>query len=299
MRTRLVSRLSLAVMLLACDGTPTTGVPGDGVNIDPNARIASVAVVPTRLTVSRGQNAQLSAQLRDATGATIIGPSVRWASSNNTVAIVGPAGQVSALTEGVVNISASAGGLTANSVVAVVDVPVASVSLEPAATTMYAGQEAVISATTRDALGVQLTGRFIAWTSSNPAVATISPLGLVRALTPGTVTVTATSEGRAATAQVVVLPVAVASLQLNTTTLNLTIPQTTQLSVTPRDARGNALTGRTVAWSSNNTAVATVNPTGLVTAAGFGTAAVTATVEGVSASASVNVAPAGSPTASM
>ena len=299
MRTRLVARLALAAALLACDGTPTTGVPDDGVNIDPNARIATVAVVPTQVTVSRGRSVQLLAQLRDATGATIIGPSVRWASSNNTVAIVGPSGEVTALGDGVVNISASAGGLTANSVVAVVEVPVATVTLDPAATTMYEGQEAVISATTRDAFGVALSGRFIAWTSSDPAVATISPLGLLTARAPGAVTITATSEGRSATAQVTVLPTPVASLQLSSTTLNLTIPQTAQLSVTPRDARGNVLTGRTVTWSSNNAAVATASPTGLVTATGFGTAAVTATVEGLSASASINVAPAGSPAASL
>ena len=299
MRFRSIARLALAFAVLGCDGTPTTGVSDDGINIDPNAVIATVDVVPAAVTVSRGQEVQLSAKLRDRTGATIIGPAVQWSSSDGSVAIVSQSGTVSALADGVVNIRAIAGGLTGTSVVAVVDVPVASVSIEPAATTMYAGQEAVLVAVARDAQGVRLTGRFVAWTSSDTLLATVDPLGHVRARAAGTVTITATSEGRSATAQVSVLNVPVASLQLNATTLNLTIPQSTTLSATPRDAQGNALGGRAVTWTSNNTAVVTVSPTGVVTARGFGSAAVTATVEGVSASASVNVAPTGSSTASM
>src|SRR3989442_6348376 len=42
--------------------------------------------------------------------------------------------------------------------------------------------------------------------------------------------------------------------------------QTAQLTATPKDANGTPLTGRVVTWSSDNTAVAMVNASGLVTA---------------------------------
>jgi Bacterial Ig-like domain (group 2)/Leishmanolysin len=54
------------------------------------------------------------------------------------------------------------------------------------------------------------------------------------------------------------------------------IGQTQQLSPTIKDERGNALTGVTVTWTSSNNNVATVSPTGLVTAHSAGSAQITA-----------------------
>src|SRR5438309_1094702 len=67
------------------------------------------------------------------------------------------------------------------------------------------------------------------------------------------------------------------------------VGQTVQLAATPKDANGNPLSGRVVTWSSNNTAVATVDGNGLVTGVTAGSAIVTATSEGQSGTASVTV----------
>jgi hypothetical protein len=64
---------------------------------------------------------------------------------------------------------------------------------------------------------------------------------------------------------------------------------TTQLTATAKDANGSVLSGRTVSWSSSSTTVATVSATGLITAVGAGSAGITATSEGKSGSATVNV----------
>jgi hypothetical protein len=62
-----------------------------------------------------------------------------------------------------------------------------------------------------------------------------------------------------------------------------------QAVATLRDANNNVLTGRTVAWASGNTAVATVSGTGVVTGVAAGTTAITGTSGGVSGSANVTV----------
>ncbi|MGH7462393.1 MAG: Ig-like domain-containing protein, partial [Longimicrobiales bacterium] len=62
-----------------------------------------------------------------------------------------------------------------------------------------------------------------------------------------------------------------------------------QLSATLRDASNNILTGRVVTWSSSNTAIATVNASGLVTGVAAGTATITATSEGRTGTATVTV----------
>ncbi|NOT07916.1 MAG: Ig-like domain-containing protein, partial [Gemmatimonadales bacterium] len=57
-------------------------------------------------------------------------------------------------------------------------------------------------------------------------------------------------------------------------------PQQTQaLTATTLDASGNTLTGRSVTWTTSALTVATVSATGLVTAAGVGSATITATSE--------------------
>ena len=64
---------------------------------------------------------------------------------------------------------------------------------------------------------------------------------------------------------------------------------TVQLTATLRDAAGNVLTGRAVAWSSSNTSTATVSGTGLVTGVAAGPATITATSETKSGAAVVTV----------
>ncbi|MBI4502574.1 MAG: Ig-like domain-containing protein [Gemmatimonadetes bacterium] len=64
---------------------------------------------------------------------------------------------------------------------------------------------------------------------------------------------------------------------------------TFQFRATVRDAAGNALTGQTVAWSSANTGVATVDGTGLARGVSPGSTTVTATSGGKSGSATVTV----------
>lgn len=68
------------------------------------------------------------------------------------------------------------------------------------------------------------------------------------------------------------------------------IGATVQLVASVRDASGNAISGFSVAWVSSNEGVVTVSASGLVTAVGNGTAAVTGAANGVSASAVVTVA---------
>jgi len=67
------------------------------------------------------------------------------------------------------------------------------------------------------------------------------------------------------------------------------VGQTVQLTATPEDAAGNALSGRAVIWSSSQSSVAGVDANGLVTALATGSATITATSEGKSGSASITV----------
>jgi hypothetical protein len=81
----------------------------------------------------------------------------------------------------------------------------------------------------------------------------------------------------------------VASVAVAPDTATIEVGASRKLSAAVGDAGGAALTGRTVNWTSSNAAVASVDGTGLVTARAPGSAAITATSEGKSGTATITV----------
>src|SRR5207245_1844695 len=139
--------------------------------------------------------------------------------------------------------------------------------------------------TLKDAAGNVLTGRAVTWATSSSAVATVSTSGLVTGVAVGAATITATSEGQTGTAAVTVSNVPVAAVTVSPATATVFVGATTPL----KDAAGNVLTGRTVAWATSSSAVATVSTSGLVTGVAVGAATITATSEGQTGTAAVTV----------
>src|SRR5207249_1236164 len=80
-----------------------------------------------------------------------------------------------------------------------------------------------------------------------------------------------------------------ASVSISPASVSLQTGQTAQLTATARDASGNPLPGRVMAWSSSDTTIAKVSGSGLVTAKAAGSANVTATSEGQSGTAAITV----------
>src|SRR5206468_839509 len=131
------------------------------------------------------------------------------------------------------------------------------------------------------------SGRTVTWASSNPSVAAVSNAGLVSAVSPGSATITATSEGTNGTSSITVTNIPVVSVDVTPATATVQAGQTVQLTATPRDANGAALSGRAVSWSSSNTSVATVSSSGLVSGVTLGSATISATSEGKTGTASI------------
>ncbi len=254
--------------------------------------VASVTVTPPATTLTVGQTAQLLATPVDGGGVPLTGRVITWTSANSAVADVDGAGLVTAKTVGgPVTITASSEGKTGNATVTVSPVPVASIAVSPASSTLTVGQTAQLTATPKDANGDPLTGRVITWMSDNATVAAVDGSGLVTAKgAGGPATITATSEAKSGTASVTVIPVPVASVTVSPSTATVVMGMTLQLAATPRAANGDPLTGRTITWSSGNTTIADVDGTGLVTAKALGgPVTITALSEGHSGTASITV----------
>ena len=167
----------------------------------------------------------------------------------------------------------------------------ASVTATPASASVNEGSTVQLTATPQDGNGNPLSGRVVTWASSNTSVATVSSSGLVTGKVAGSATITATSEGQSGTAAITVVHVPVASVTVSPASGSVPAGSTLQLAATPKDASGNALTGRTITWSSSNTAVATVSSSGLVSGVVAGSATITAMSEGQSGTAAITVTP--------
>lgn len=113
------------------------------------------------------------------------------------------------------------------------------------------------------------------WSSSNTAVATVDQSGLITAKAIGTATITATTtDGTNLSAScTVTVYTSVSSISLNKSDMLLYCGESEKLiaTITPSNA-----TNKAVSWSSSNSAVATVDQTGKVTAKSLGTATITA-----------------------
>lgn len=165
-------------------------------------------------------------------------------------------------------------------------VPVSGVSLGNNAVTLTAGTATTLAATV---LPANATNKAVSWTSGNTSVATVSG-GTVSAVAQGTATITVTTAdgGYTATCTVTVEPAAVpvTGVSLNKATLALYegSSETLTATVSPSGA-----TDKSVIWTSTNTAAATVDQSGKVTAVKAGSATIKAKTTDGSFSASCTV----------
>ena len=158
--------------------------------------------------------------------------------------------------------------------------PVSNITVNSAgnATTVINNNTLQISATVLPSTAVQA----VTWSVINETgTATINSSGLLTAISAGTVTVEASATDTSnvvGTKQITIIPenIAVTSVSLNSHSNTLTVGDTHQLSqtISPTNA-----TNKSVAWSSSNSNIATVDNNGLVTAISAGSATVTVTTE--------------------
>src|SRR5947209_7475939 len=135
----------------------------------------------------------------------------------------------------------------------------------------------------------------LTWASSNTQIAKIDSSGLVKTLTAGSSTITATSGTATGTTTLTVTNSAPTSLTVSPSTATIAnVGETTQLRATENFGDGNTQdVTNSATWSSDNTNIATVSSSGLVTGQSIGTANITASVSSgttkLTGSASVTV----------
>jgi uncharacterized protein YjdB len=246
-------------------------------------------VTPASAALAPGDTVRLSATLLDASGGTLKG-TVTWSTSDGAVATVDANGLVMAGAQGTARITASAGPKSGSASITVGPVPVASVTVTPASATAFEGDTVRFVATLRAADGTVLTGRTVTWSTSSGSIATVDGTGLATARNvAGTATITASAGGQSGSGTLKVDVQPVASVSIKPSSVNMRPGETIQLTAEVRAANGTILTGRTVTWDSSAALVAFVNQTGGVLALLRGNATISATAEGKTGTAKIQV----------
>ncbi|HTX75831.1 MAG TPA: Ig-like domain-containing protein [Terracidiphilus sp.] len=277
-----------------------------------SSQVDSVTVSPTTQSVAVGQTAQFTATATTGHGnhpssSSNVTDAATWTSSEPSVATINSSGLAKGVSAGTATITATVQGFTgqitssatitvtgAGGTGGVGNADFTSISIIPGAQSVASpgetGQFIAIGATSAGATA-NLTNQ-VSWTSSSSQIATINSAGLATGISQGTASITAiyTNPGDGS------LATGTATFQV----VNGTSEQVSALQVFPTSQGATALaqlsqftalgtenglqydvTGQ-VAWTSTDTAVATVGTAGngtpgLVTAIGAGSATIEAT----------------------
>lgn len=250
------------------------------------SRVTGISLSETTVELKPGETHQLTATVlpQNASNAE-----VTWYSDKESVATVSQSGLVTGVGPGETTVHAvtTDGGKMASCLVKV-GTPVKGITLSVSSKTLYVGDPSLdISATLTPA---NATDKSLEWSSSDPEVASIAPGAALRAvikpLKPGKTTITATTKDGGFTASCeVTVKRHVSGVSLNKASLTLYVGETESLAATvaPEDA-----SDKTVAWSSDNSAVASVS-NGKVTANKPGTAVIKVVTNDLSKEAACTV----------
>ena len=165
-------------------------------------------------------------------------------------------------------------------------IPVISVAIDKTSAELEEGDTVKLTAIV---LPGNATDKTVLWESSDKSVATVSG-GTVTAIAAGTANITASAGGKTAVCTVTVtkkseVKIPVANITLNKETAILFVGESYTLITTVLPANA---TSRTVSWRSDSSCV-TVSDKGEIKAVSAGTATVTATADGKSATCRVTV----------
>lgn len=250
---------------------------------------ARITVSPASADIAVGGTVRLTATVFDENNNVLDRP-VSWSTSAEGVATVDDAGLVTGVAPGDAAIQATSGEVNAAASVRVAAVPIARIVISPTDPEIEIGETVQLQAVAYDANDNPLPDRVIAWSTSDPGVATISNAGLATGVGPGTATVTAAAEGVQASTGVTVLepPPSLARIEVVPSFIELEEDESVQLTAIVYNSVGS-IVDVGVDWSSSNSRVARVTGNGRVTARDEGTATIRARALGLEGTATVRV----------
>lgn len=213
---------------------------------------AAALTVAPQLTLEPGQTASLAAAVENADPAGLV-----YTVSDETVAAVDEAGNVTALAQGRADITVSLPGSSLTAVCRLtVGTPVESIQLSRPAASLIAGQTLTLAAATAPAQDAAVT-----WQTSDPAVATVEN-GVVTAHGAGAAVITAAADGCTAECVLTVTAPAAATPESAAAAETAGTPATTETAAPESTTPESAATAETAGIPATPESAATAETAG-------------------------------------
>lgn len=251
-------------------------------------------IIPPFIQVGVNNNIQIRAMCDDGImnfGSADRCPPLTWTSSNTSVATVDNSGIATGISPGNTNITASytssTNVITSNicNLLVTITTPIGqlgSISIPSNLTLMIGLGFAPLMMIPRecsDTNGEKLSCPLLAWSSSNPSVATINSLGLIEAITAGTTTVVA-SANNIMSNQCTITVVNSSGGQLSTisipTNKTIRVGHSKLMFAKCQDTSGLIFRCGPLSWTVSDPLIASIDACGIITGIAEGTANVTA-----------------------
>jgi Big-like domain-containing protein len=260
-----------------------------------SSTLTSIAVTPASAGLAQGSTLALQAVATFSDGTKQhIETVATWTSSNTNVASVAENIVTGASTGGPVTITCSLGGVSGTASLTVEALTAITITT-PASGSVAENTSIglVATATLADTTTQNITSSVL-WTSSNPAVATMSDasgsFGQAAGVAPGTVTILATFSGQVGVASLAVTNATVSSITIKPATADIALGSRQAFSATGTFSDGTTEDlGGQVTWSSSDITVAIINNTGAISTTGTGTTTIEAALGAVNDTAVLTV----------
>ncbi len=285
----------------AAPGTTTiaaslSGIKGSTRMTVTQATLTSIAVSPPSLTLPVKGTGGLKATGTYSDGTTAdLTSTVGWSSGVPAVAFVSSGGRVTGVSAGTATVSASQGSVQGSASVTVTAATLTSLAISPTRASVPVGATVSFRAegSYSDGSSLDVTS-LVAWSTDDRAIATVNTAGVVTGVAVGATTLRALLNGVVGSAPVTVTNASLVSLAVSPSSSTLQLGATEPMKATGTYADGTSVDlTNIVVWTSSDTTVAAVSNAqgshGLATATGPGSATVTATLTGITGTASLSV----------
>ena len=252
----------------------------------PEPVVAIVTVSPTEAMIEVGATQQFEAMALTSDGMEVPDAEIMWSSSDEMVARVDLDGLATGVGAGAAMITATADSISGTATLTVAEPPppepvVASVTVSPTEAMIEVGATQQFEAMALTSDGMEVPDAEIMWSSSDEMVARVDLDGLATGVGAGAAMITATADSISGMATLTVAeppppePV-VATVTVSPASMMIMVGGMFQFTAVAMTADGMVVEDVDFSWMSDDTEVARVDETGLVTAVAAGTAMITA-----------------------